>query len=239
MPETAQQIETAADTGTTTGPTESVDATPRESDSLGLATSTPDISLSGEETAEPEQAEDNSIGINVDDTSKIHEFLPRLKEILRSGTSEVNWKRFQDTLTDITERVKVIAKIPVSNSNNTRKPTANHEHPKWLQKAYKRNRRKTIRTILGDEGRRCEINKDIIDRHFKNMAARKPCDTRMYREMEAPEERNTVPTSRRVHRRVDRFLERVRLRPASSHLRGTGKSQSGEEVHEHRQRHVP
>jgi hypothetical protein len=75
MPETAQQNETAADTGSTTGPPVSGTAPPGESDCLGLATSTPDISLSGEETAEPEQAEDNSIGINVDDTSKIHEFL--------------------------------------------------------------------------------------------------------------------------------------------------------------------
>jgi hypothetical protein len=77
----------------------------------------------------------------------------------------------------------VLAKIPVSNSNNTRKPTANPEDPKWLQKAYKRNRRKTIRTILGDEGERCGINKDRIESHFKNMAIRKPCDTRMYGEM--------------------------------------------------------
>jgi hypothetical protein len=196
MPETAQQNETAADTGKTTGPPVSGTAPPGESDSLGLTTSMPDISPSGEETAEPEQAEDNSIGINVDDTSEIHEFLPRLNEILRSGTSDANWKRFQDTLTDITERVKVLAKIPVSNSKNTRKPRANPEDPKWLQKAYKRNRRKTIRTILCDEGERCEINKDRIESHFKNIAARKTCDTRMYGEMETPEGRNGVPTSR-------------------------------------------
>jgi hypothetical protein len=108
LPEPAQQIETAADPGTTPGPTENVAATPRESGSLGLATSTPDISLSGEEIPDPEQAEDKNIGINADDTSEIHEFLPSLNDILRSGTSEVNWKRFQETLTNITEKVKAL-----------------------------------------------------------------------------------------------------------------------------------
>jgi hypothetical protein len=208
MPEPAPQKETAADTGTTTGPPVSVATAPGESDSLGIATSTPDTSLSGEEIADPEQAEDNSIGVNVDDTSKIHEFLPRLNEILRSGSSNDNWKRFQETLTDITERVKVLAKIPVSYSNNTRKPTANPEDPKWLQKAYKRNRRKTIRTILGDESMRCEINKDRIESHFKNMAVRKRCDTRMYGEMEAPEVRNSVSTSRITPEEVASKLKR-------------------------------
>jgi hypothetical protein len=98
---------------------------------LRLATSTPDISLSGEQIADSEQAEDNSIGINVNDTSKIHEFLPRLNKLLRSGTSNDNWERFQETQTDITERFKVIVRIPVSYSNNnTRRPTANPEDPK-------------------------------------------------------------------------------------------------------------
>jgi hypothetical protein len=163
---------------------------------LELATSTPDKSLSGEEVPDPDQAEGNSIGINVYDTSNIREFLPILNDILRSGTSDVNWKRFQETLTNITEKVKALAKIPVSNSNNPRKATANPEDPKWLQKDYRRNRRRTIRTILGDEGRRCEINKDVMEGNFKIIAARKPCATRMYREIESPEESNGVPTSR-------------------------------------------
>jgi hypothetical protein len=104
-------------------------------------------------------AKKNSVSTQV--TSKIHEFLPALNDILRSGTSEENWERFQQLIREITDKVRTVVKIPVynNNSNNNTRPKPNPEDPKRIQKLYKRNRRKAIRIILGEEGRRCEIDK--------------------------------------------------------------------------------
>jgi hypothetical protein len=88
-------------------------------------------------------------------------------------------------------------KIPVYNNiNNSTRPRPNPEDPKWIQKMYKRNRRKAIRTVLGEEGKRCEIDKEIVETHFTRTAARKPCDVRIYENIQTPEDRNCVPTSR-------------------------------------------
>jgi hypothetical protein len=61
---------------------------------------------------------------------------------------------------------------------------------------YKRNRRKAIKTVLGEEGRRCDIDKEIVETHFTRTAARKPCDVGIYENIQTPEDRNSVPTSR-------------------------------------------
>jgi hypothetical protein len=61
---------------------------------------------------------------------------------------------------------------------------------------YKRNRRKAIRTILGEEGKRCDIDKETVETHFTRTAARKPCDVGIYESTQTPEDRNSVPTSR-------------------------------------------
>jgi hypothetical protein len=53
--------------------------------------------------------EEDKIGIDVNDKSKVHEFLPRLNDILRSGTSNENWVLFQETLSEITDKVKIRA----------------------------------------------------------------------------------------------------------------------------------
>jgi hypothetical protein len=73
--------------------------------------------------------------MNINDRAKIHEILPTLNDIIRSGTSEVNWERFQHTMQEITEKVRIIVRIPVyNNNNNNRKPKMNPEDPKWIQK---------------------------------------------------------------------------------------------------------
>lgn len=92
---------------------------------------------------------------------------------------------------EIAESVKTIVRVP-PHYNDIRKPTMYPEDPKWIQKAY---RRKTIRILLGEESRRCEINKDIIETHFIEMAASKGCDTLVYEHVEVQEDRNRVPTS--------------------------------------------
>jgi hypothetical protein len=88
-------------------------------------------------------------------------------------------------------------KIPVYNNiNNNTRPKPNPEDPKWIQKLYKRNRRKAIRTVLREEGRRCDIDKEIVEKLFTRTADRKPCDVTVYENIRTTEDRNSVPTSR-------------------------------------------
>jgi hypothetical protein len=47
------------------------------------------------------------------------------------------------------------------------------------------------------------------DSHFNELAARKPCDTWLYEDEEAPEERNSVPTSRITPEHVARTLKEM------------------------------
>jgi hypothetical protein len=73
----------------------------------------------------------DELGIDVNDRSKIHEFLPALNIILRSGNSEENWERFQQLTREITDKVRTIVKIPVyNNSNNNTRPKPNPAGPK-------------------------------------------------------------------------------------------------------------
>jgi hypothetical protein len=151
---------------------------------------------------------DEELGIDVNDRSKIHEFLPALNDILRSGTSEENWGRFLQTIQEITDKVRTIVKIPVYNNiNNNTRPKSNPEDPKWIQKLYKRNRRKAIRTVLGEEGRRCDIDKDVVETHFTRTSAHKPCDV-AYENIQTPEDRNSVPTSRITPEEVAKRLSK-------------------------------
>jgi hypothetical protein len=86
------------------------------------------------EQSSPEEI-DEELGIDVNDRSKIHEFLPALNDIIRSGTSEENWARFLNTIQEITDKVRTIVKIPVYNNiNNNTRPRPNPEDPKWIQK---------------------------------------------------------------------------------------------------------
>jgi hypothetical protein len=72
------------------------------------------------------------MGIEVDDTTKTQELLPRLNETLKSGISNDNWERFQETVTEMNERVKTIARIPTNYNNNTRK---NNNKPRGSEMA--------------------------------------------------------------------------------------------------------
>jgi hypothetical protein len=160
-----------------------------------------------EDIETPSMHEEEDIGIDVNNRSKIHEFLPRLQDVLTSGTSDVNWERFQETLREVTERVKAIVKIRVHHST-VRRLNINPEDPKYIQKVYKRNRRKAIRTILGEDGRRCSIDRQVVENHFKETAARKTCDQTLYENVDAPEERNCIPTSRITPDEVARKLKK-------------------------------
>jgi hypothetical protein len=120
--------------------------------------------------------------------------------ILRTANSNENWLLFKETFREITEILKKFATIPV-HCDNTRKPTVNQEDPKWIQKPYKRNRRKAMRIILGEDSRRRGINKEITENHFRQIAASKRCDVTIYDDVEVPEERNSIPTSKDISRR--------------------------------------
>jgi hypothetical protein len=91
---------------------------------------------------------------------------------------------------------------------NAAKYRPNPEDPKWIQKMYKRNRRKAIRTVLGEEGKRCEIDKETVETHFTRTAARKPCVVRIYENIQTPEDRNSVPTSRITPEEVAKRLSK-------------------------------
>jgi hypothetical protein len=75
--------------------------------------------------------QDGNIAIDVDDRSQIHEFIPQLNEILRSGTSEENWERFQGILNKVTLKEQQIIKIPIHVGNH--KPTEKPEDTKVIQ----------------------------------------------------------------------------------------------------------
>lgn len=123
--------------------------------------------------------EDNLI-IDVDDKSQIHEFLPEINEILRAGTSDDNWLRFQGIMQRITDKVREIVKIPVHQGTQRRHITIDPEDPATIQKLYRRNRRKAVRLILGEEGKRCDIDKDTVTAFFRESSGRKDCDLSMY-----------------------------------------------------------
>jgi hypothetical protein len=87
-------------------------------------------------------------------------------------------------------------KIPVYNNiNNNTRHKPNPEDPKWIHKLYKINRRKAIRTTLGEEGRD-DIDKEIVEKYFTGTADRKSCDVTVYENIRTQEDRNIVSTSR-------------------------------------------
>ena len=103
------------------------------------------------------QQQDGLEVIDMDNRSKIHEFLPQLNEILRSGTSEENWMRFEGILEEVTLKVQELVKIPLR--RGSQKTTERPEDARWIQKLYKRNMRKAMRLVLGEQKRKCEILK--------------------------------------------------------------------------------
>lgn len=143
--------------------------------------------------------EDNFI-IDVDDRSKIHEFLPEINEILRAGTSNDYWMRFEGIMQRITDKVREIVKIPVHQGTKRRQITIDPEDPATIQKLYRRNRRKAVRLILGEEGKRCEIDKDTVTAFFRESSRRKECDLSIYtpqhQENDETEGRPGVATNR-------------------------------------------
>ena len=58
------------------------------------------------ETEDTTQEENDDQVINVDEKSKIHEFLPRLNNFLLDATSEENWDRFQEVLVELTDNTE-------------------------------------------------------------------------------------------------------------------------------------
>jgi hypothetical protein len=84
-------------------------------------------------------------------------------------------------------------KIPVYNNiNNITRHKPNPEDPKWIQSVYKRNRREAMITTLGEESRRSDIDKEIVEKHFTGPPARKSCDVTVYDNIRTPEDRNIV-----------------------------------------------
>ena len=152
------------------------------------------------------QQHDGHEVIDVDDKSQIHEFLPQLNEILRSGTSEENWTRFEGILEEVTLKAQELVKIPVR--RGSQKPTERPEDPRWIQKLYKRNRRKAMRLVLGEENRKCEIPKEDVTTHFRRIYRRKDCNLIAFEE-QPPVERTSVATNRITPLEIQHRLQKA------------------------------
>ncbi|XP_068086091.1 uncharacterized protein [Anabrus simplex] len=115
--------------------------------------------------------EEDNIAIDVDDKSPLDIHVRALDAILQEGISHNNWQ----SLRKVTEDAQLLVKIPVHQGDYTQKKK-DPENPKYIQSLYRINRRKAMRLILGDEGRRCNIDNKIVTQHFRETAKKKSND---------------------------------------------------------------
>ena len=66
-----------------------------------------------------------------------------------------------------------------------------------------------MRLILGEESQRCQINKDIVEQHFRRVSSRKPCNLDLYNsDEEQPIDRHSISTKRITRQEVRFRLKR-------------------------------
>ncbi|CAL8068543.1 unnamed protein product [Orchesella dallaii] len=117
--------------------------------------------------------------INSKDESVIHVFEPQLKEIEDEPKSNENWTEFNRVLEEITTAARVELKIEPRDETKPRE-IVQVEDCKYMQKLYRRNRRRAIRLITEGESTPCPVPPPEIEEFFRARRAPKTMDPDFY-----------------------------------------------------------
>ncbi|CAL8079908.1 unnamed protein product [Orchesella dallaii] len=117
--------------------------------------------------------------INTNDESVIHQYLTRLVSVHTSPCSDENWDEFNTILEEMTASARTELKIQ-PRSNSTARAPAQIEDCKYMQKLYRRNRRRAIRLITEGETTPCPVSPPAVEEFFRNRRAPKHMDPTFY-----------------------------------------------------------
>jgi Reverse transcriptase (RNA-dependent DNA polymerase) len=108
----------------------------------------------------------------------LRRFFDSFHRILSAPKSARNWQEFVGLTDAMVEESVALIKLP--DRGGAPRRALDPEDARAIQMLYRRNRRRAVRLITGEVGRKCEIGKEELETHFRERGMAKPCDTSVY-----------------------------------------------------------
>ena len=108
----------------------------------------------------------------------LRRYLDAFHRILSAPKSATRWQEFVGLSDAMAEESVALLKLP--ERRNAPRRAFDPEDARAIQLLYRRNRRRAVRMITGEVGRKCEIARDRLEAHFRERGVARPCDASVY-----------------------------------------------------------
>lgn len=104
---------------------------------------------------------------NPDAKAKSDKFLPQLRDLIENYDI-ARWDEFEGLVNEIVADAQECAHIKITSNKPKTNRTLNPDDPSFVQKSYRRNRKRTLRVITNDNSSSCSVpQEDLIKKFFE------------------------------------------------------------------------
>lgn len=142
-----------------------------------------------------------------DEDCHFAKYLRELRENLNSEANQERWNWFCNTLEQITTEAQEAVRLPPLQEGDRQVRQEDITDCSYIQKLYRRNRRRAIRLILHGGTPKCQIEAETVDDYFRKEWSTRQSDLRVY-QTEPHQERRPMELGNFTNQEVVRRLRR-------------------------------
>ena len=101
--------------------------------------------------------------VDPDSASPSEEFIKKFRSFFNDENAQ--WETIRQTIEEYTEFVQSLCKVRIDSSFKGRR-LQNPKNPRFIQRLYRRNRRRAVRLIMNDSQPQCELEPTTLAKHF-------------------------------------------------------------------------